>query len=231
MMNYQIATRIAFRSLLILHSQKSSRVPKCRSDSSTQDSVEMATDAAFLEEVSAFLNTSGLPLTPAHDESIERFIQLDPLHVSSSIDEGGVSSASTENSTTRTTKLTEKRKKEGLRKLRYQKRLKSEQETLRQVKSELSKQLEGLKQVRQRQKNSNNDGSSHDLAWREHAARQQQERFLAEMEQKQLRAAIGVQASYIEKLRRTLPEDPAAMTPDTAATSSLEENVLLRCVL
>ncbi|KAG2806171.1 hypothetical protein PC111_g17494 [Phytophthora cactorum] len=183
----------------------------------------MDPDAAFLDEVSAILNTNGpyAPFQPVDEETLTMFntfedtsAPLDRLSThgdfesSENLDEGRESKS-------RANKLRIQREKEALRKQRYQQRLKRERETLRRMVSDLSGRLEELQRARRGEKSSNVDEQN--SPWRDLANQQLQQRYVAEMEQKKLVVAVGVQASYINTLRRALPDDPS--TTITSATT------------
>ncbi|ETL88080.1 hypothetical protein F442_13264 [Phytophthora nicotianae P10297] len=173
----------------------------------------MATDAAFLEEVSAFLDKSGIhvPLEPVQEDRTcaSAAIYLNWVSVSSGI-ESISSHKKRKTDTSRAIKRKLQREKEVLRKQRYQERLKSERESLRLMVSELSTQVEKLKWRRRSDKG--NNGDVQNLPWRKLANYEHQQRQLAEMEQKKLITAVGIQASYINTLQRALPGDSSIPT-------------------
>ncbi|KAL4165608.1 hypothetical protein KRP22_014318 [Phytophthora ramorum] len=207
----------------------------------------MATDSAFLAEISAFLATSELQVAGPHakrDNSDQAAFSGDvdtpstspmrsPVRIefSSTAPALDVVSKRTK-SYGNETKTTKRKIKETIRKQRYQRRLRHERETLRRMDMELSRQLIKLQQDAEKQQ----QGTIAKLVlaksiWRDLAIQQREHRNRAEKEKKKLVSAVSIQASYLATLRGLLPKDQCDVDPikqeiRLAITSSLQLNTL-----
>ncbi|KAG6942409.1 hypothetical protein JG688_00018129 [Phytophthora aleatoria] len=164
-----------------------------------------ATEAAFLEEVSAFLNATDFSETNVGSERTARHA------------EAGINPSDTESSQeardrisndNQVSKHLTRRQKEVLRKKRYERRRKNERVTLRDMVGALASRLEKLRRgsttsQRYTLVNSSATGST----WRALAISRREQRYQAEGEKLRLEAAIDEQATYIAILRELLPKN------------------------
>lgn len=187
----------------------------------------MASDAALLEEVSTFLDTSGLLLAhsshelPAEDDN-DQIAQLDTLEPTRAtmtrpppyISKGSYTNTDESNTSSNkaevdaiTRKPKRQREKEVIRKQSYQLRLKNERETLRRMEKELTSQVLQLKKTSWGKERGSTAKRTHINAHRRELAKQErEERRRAEHEREQLLHAIGIQASYLANLQEVLPQ-------------------------
>jgi hypothetical protein len=187
----------------------------------------MATDAAFLDEVQTFLNTSSILLPQTADGRASSTCweaPLSPLLVGKQPGPRSTDEALTLKRNTR-------REKESLRKQRYQRRLKNERETLRRMESQLSAELGRLQQNREKKRCRVITALAQVVsASRESAKRQRGRRAQAEAEQARLVAGIEVQTAYLASLRHLLPsalEDFIKMEAGAAFGSTLASSKLV----
>jgi hypothetical protein len=172
-------------------------------------------EAAFLEEVSAFLSSGDLPTPNASTR----------LHVAEA------SPCGRRTSDKQWFKRLTRHQKETLRKQRYQQRLKHERETLRRLVGELSIRLTQLQQRNDVKQCSTVDAlvSAHSV-WRDLAAMQRDKLLQAEEVQKTLANAVETQAAYLSVLRGLVSENSegsVALTQETrvAIISSRQVNM------
>ncbi|GMF24367.1 unnamed protein product [Phytophthora lilii] len=197
---------------IVQNPQRRSMLTRAANAATTMPASEVATNAAFLEEVSAFLDTSGLPIDLA--------VQADctPLNEGDSFSNHGLPhDMDTDSSTsdaslhaTKTKALSTKnktgREKAMLRKQRYQRRLKNERETLREMEKKLSSRLTQLQQAVENRKHMRIlQVTGTDGAWEDIAILERDRRLQAECEQARLIEAVNIQGSYLSNLRALLP--------------------------
>ncbi|ETK81422.1 hypothetical protein L915_13087 [Phytophthora nicotianae] len=173
-------------------------------------SIEMISDTELLEEVSAFLTTTDVVLTRT------------PRADGGSIP-GSWASADSDESESSTSKATDdaaalkhknRREKEIIRKQRYQRRLKQERETLRQMEKTLTARLLRVKRMKHAHQTEGDASDANviqlDFALRDFAKHEREERFRAEQEQKRLVEAVCTQASYLATLKGLFPDQKAS---------------------
>jgi hypothetical protein len=202
----------------------------------------MATDLAFLDQLTDFLITGDTILTSTTPESFQEdfcsllaaedtFTAAPEALCGSSFSEclsddfnsklSDYSGSGVQDSVLG--KRKSRREKEALRKQRYHRRLKEERKALRQMESELSVRLLQLQEAAEKKK----QGTVARLAratsvWKDRVARERELRAQAEADQKRLVVAVSMQASYVAKLRELLPCQPDGLkvtAPERAAST------------
>ncbi|ETP11112.1 hypothetical protein F441_13342 [Phytophthora nicotianae CJ01A1] len=160
-----------------------------------------ATEAAFIVEVSTFLNATNL---------------------TGGSDRAGTSDTHSGRDRREVSKHLTSKQKAVLRKKRYERRLKNERDALRDMVSALSSRLEQLRRSRgSGQRSILVDSSTSGPTWRALALSRSNERHQAEEEKLRLEATIDQQATYISILQELLPKKMYEWVAITAETRSV----------
>ncbi|KAG7384933.1 hypothetical protein PHYPSEUDO_002079 [Phytophthora pseudosyringae] len=179
-------------------------------------------DATFIDEVSAFLNSTEV-YGPQLSES-SRDIEAGTPNIDSSQDRGRIATGNPV-------------LKQVLRKKRYERRLRDERDTLRDMVGELTSRLEQLRRGHtSKQLGTVADADAVYSSWRALAMAQREQRQRVEQVQSRLEAAIDDQATYLETLRALVPThlyDWVALTAATRAAivSSRQNNMQANHIL
>ncbi|KAG1712562.1 hypothetical protein DVH05_000304 [Phytophthora capsici] len=170
-------------------------------------------DVAFLEEVSAFLRAS------------------EPVGSSTSVASPDTNCDLTASKTGDEAALKRKHKNEKkmLRKQRYERRLKQERESLREMEKLLTAELLSVKTAHDNRV-VDRLGQINSVV-RDQAQWERRERSRAEEEQKRLVEALTIQASYLAKLQELLPEQSKVFVMNTvrAGTVTYQTEKQLGC--
>ncbi|KAG2968149.1 hypothetical protein PC129_g16468 [Phytophthora cactorum] len=153
----------------------------------------MTTDAAFFEEVSAFLNTGELPPSGLNGHDTRDTECVPPLSAPFN-DYFGAQDLAVSTA-------------ETLRKQRYLLRLKNERETLKRTEHELTSRLTQLQQETEiKKRRTVNNQVIRRSSWRDFALLQRGQLHHPKEEHKKLVSAVNIQSRYFKTLSELVPE-------------------------